>query len=345
MDSPPPSASSAKGVFSTPSSPVLKSNQLAHASNSSHPRHMSDVSSQPVGFGPRASGALDPINQFKFGDIVTSTGQILPKRVFQGKKKDLQAQQNSMAHIQRGGEIPGLPAFPGDRGRHSIAGPSMRPGSKSRSPHQRLGARSGSPGNSLIQGRTLSPAGRALLQDKAYPELDMSNAYRKLSDMNRLRHGGLLGNTVVRKKSADSPGGGRLVKDYFSPDGDELLDDSSDEEGYSTQEEGNRGRKADRDFDEKNGKSADNRAAKSLLAAAEEERKFMMSRFARLGSHSSAQSNLSSNSIQSRNQRCQGRPTDQVPISFRRGSGDQSHGRLRRCGVKIQEGAPRHELR
>ncbi|KAJ4393007.1 hypothetical protein N0V93_002211 [Gnomoniopsis smithogilvyi] len=271
MDSPPPSASSAKGVFSTPSSPVLKSNQLAHASNSSHPRHMSDVSSQPVGFGPRASGAHDPINQFKFGDIVTSTGQILPKRVFQGKKKDLQAQQTAMAHIQRGTEIPGLPAFPSDRGRHSIAGPSMRPGSKSRSPHQRLGARSGSPGNSLIQGRTLSPAGRALLQDKAYPELDMSNAYRKLSDMNRLRHGGLLGNTVVRKKSDDQAGGGRLVKDYFSPDGDELLDDSSDEEGYSTQEEGDRGRKADRDFD-KNGKEPSNREVKSLLAAAEEER-------------------------------------------------------------------------
>lgn len=272
MDSPPPSASSAKGVFSTPSSPVLKSNRLAHASNSSHPRHMSDVSSQPVGFGPRASGAHDPINQFKFGDIVTSTGQILPKRVFQGKKKDIQAQQNAMAHIARGSEIPALPTFPGDRGRHSIAGPSMRPGSKSRSPHQRLGARSGSPGNSLIHGRTMSPAGRAILQDKAYPELDMSNAYRKLSDMNRLRHGGLLGNTVVRKKSDDQPGGGRLVKDYFSPDGDELLDDSSDEEGYSSQEEGDRGRKADRDFD-KNGKSSEPREVKSLLAAAEEERK------------------------------------------------------------------------
>lgn len=270
MDSPPPSASSKKGVFSTPSSPVLKSNQLAHASNSSHPRHMSDVSSQPVGFGPRAS---DPINQFKFGDIVTTnTGQMLPKRVFQGKKKDLQAQQNAMAHVQRGNDI-ALPAFPGERGRHSIAGPSMRPGSKSRSPHQRLGARSGSPGNSLIHGRTMSPAGRALLQDKTYPDLDMSNAYRKLSDMNRLRHGGLLGNSVVQKKSDDQPGGGRLVKDYFSPDGDELLDDSSDEQGYSSQEEGDRGRKADRDFDKNGGNGPDARQVKSLLAAAEEERK------------------------------------------------------------------------
>lgn len=278
MDSPPLSASSAKGVFSTPSSPVLQSNQLAHASNSSHPRHMSDVSSQPVRFGPRSAGASDPINQFRFNDIVTSTGQILPKRVFQGKKKDLQLQQqqqqNAMAHIARGNEIPVLPVFPGDRGRHSGVGPSVRPGSKSRSPHARLGVRSGSPGNTLIHGRTMSPAGHAMLQDKAYPELDMSNAYRKLSDMNRLRAGGVLASTVGRKKSDEVPGGGRLVKDCWGPDGDEMLDDSSDEEGNSSDEEAERGRRADRDTGAD--VNASNREVKSLLAAAEEERKSTM---------------------------------------------------------------------
>ncbi|CAN8097680.1 unnamed protein product [Discula destructiva] len=273
MDSPSPTASSSKGVYSTPSSPILQSNQLAHASNSSHPRHMSDASAQPVRFGPRATGAPrphDPINQFKFGDIVTGHSAAMPKRVFQGKKKDLQLQQqNAMSHIARGNEIPSLPAFPGDRGRHSVAGPSVRPGSQSRSPHARLGARAVSPGNP-IHGRPLSPAGRALLQDKVYPELDMKDAYRKLSDMNRLRAGGVLANTVGRKKSDDQPGGGRLVKDYWSPDGDELLDDSSDEEGNSSDEEGERGRKADRDSSD-GGKIA-GRQIKSLLAAAEEER-------------------------------------------------------------------------
>lgn len=113
----------------------------------------------------------------------------------------------------------------------------------------------------------MSPAGRGLLKE-TYPELDMTNAYRKLSDLNRLRAGGVLANSVGRKKGDDQPGGGRLIKDYLSPDGDVLLDDSSDEQGYSSQEEGERGRKAARDFE----KEPKSREIKSLLAAAEEER-------------------------------------------------------------------------
>lgn len=110
-----------------------------------------------------------------------------------------------------------------------------------------------------------------MLQDKTYPELDMSNAYRKLSDMNRLRAGGMLARTVGRKKSDDHPGSGRLVKDYYSPDGDELPDDSSDEEG-SSDEEAERGRKADRDY-ANGGETVPVHEVKSQLAAAEEERK------------------------------------------------------------------------
>lgn len=99
----------------------------------------------------------------------------------------------------------------------------------------------------------------------------MSNAYRKLSDLNRLRAGGLLANSVGRKRAEDQPGGGRLAKDYLSPDGDVLLDDSSDEQGFSSQEEGERGRKAARDSEN----TRSTKPVKSLLAAAEEERKLM----------------------------------------------------------------------
>lgn len=273
MDGPPASGSKGKKqVFSTPSSPVLQTNQLAHASNSSHPRHMSDVSSQPVGFGPRSSigGPGDLTSKYQFTDIFTNTsgGQQMPMRVFQKQKKDAQQASSSMSHIARGSEIPHIPTLPGDRGRHSIAGPSsLRPGSKSRSPGTRLSGRSSSPGTSMMQVRTLSPAGRAVYQD-SHPEWDMSNAYRKLSDVNRLRAGGLLANSVGRKKSMDQANGGRLAKDYLTPDGDVLLDDSSDEQGYSSQEEGERGRKAARDND----KASGSRQVKSLLAAAEEER-------------------------------------------------------------------------
>lgn len=125
-----------------------------------------------------------------------------------------------------------------------------------------------------MQVRTLSPAGRAVYQD-SHPEWDMSNAYRKLSDVNRLRAGGLLANSVGRKKSTDQPGGGRLTKDYLTPDGDVLLDDSSDEQGYSSQEERERGRQAAR----KNEKAKGSREVKSLLAAAEEERKSIRTPF------------------------------------------------------------------
>lgn len=279
MDSPPTSAASGKQVFSTPSSPVLASNQLARASNSSHPRHMSDVASKPVGFGPRSDPNRDLTSEYQFSDIITSnTGHAgLPKRVSQGNKKTQQP-PSAMSHIVRGTDVSRIP-LPGDtRGRHSIAGPGMRIGSKSRSPHSRLGIRSSSPAANLLSGRHLSPAGRAFVEETY--GVDMSNAYRRLSDANLLRSGGSLAEIGRKKKIDENPDGGRLAKDYLTPDGDDLYDDSSDDQDDSNAEEGERGRKAARTFDglspdsDKAGAKADkDRTALSLLAAAEEERK------------------------------------------------------------------------
>lgn len=279
MDSPPASASSGKQVFSTPSSPVLASNQLARAANSSHPRHMSDVASRPVGFGPRSDGNRDLTSEYQFSDIITSnTGHAaMPKRVSQGNKKNAQP-PSAMSHIVRGTDVSRIP-LPGDtRGRHSIAGPGMRIGSKSRSPHSRLGIRSSSPAANLLSGRHLSPAGRAFVEETY--GVDMSNAYRRLSDANLLRSGGSLAEIGRKKKVDDNPDGGRLAKDYLIPDGDDQYDDSSDDQDDSNAEEGERGRKAARSFDalspdsDKAGSKADkDRTALSLLAAAEEERK------------------------------------------------------------------------
>lgn len=289
MDSPPASASSGKQVFSTPSSPVLASNQLARASNASHPRHMSDVASRPVGFGPRSDPNRDLTSEYQFSDIITSnTGHAaLPKRVSQGNKKTAQP-PSAMSHIVRGSDVSRIP-LPGDtRGRHSIAGPGMRIGSKSRSPHSRLGIRSQSPAANLLSGRHLSPAGRAFVEETY--GVDMSNAYRRLSDANLLRSGGSLAEIGRKKKFDDNPDGGRLAKDYLTPDGDDLYDDSSDDQDDSNAEEGERGRKAARNFDglspdsDKAGAKADkDRTALSLLAAAEEERKD--ARFPRCISH------------------------------------------------------------
>jgi hypothetical protein len=112
--------------------------------------------------------------------------------------------------------------------------------------------------------------------------MDMHNAYRRLSDANLARSGGSLAVLSRRKRSDDANASGRLVKDYLSPDGDLLPEESSDEDqASSSDEEGDRGRKAKRNFDGSDngsikspGLEPKNRVSQSLLAATEEERKF-----------------------------------------------------------------------
>ncbi|RKU48640.1 hypothetical protein DL546_009134 [Coniochaeta pulveracea] len=265
-----------KQVLSNPSSPVEASFRSRRASG--HPRSLSDAASKPVSFGPRSTAAkIDPTLDYQFSGIITNhAGAALPKRVTLGGKK---AANPSMMEVMRGNDVSGL-TIPGDgRGRHySIAGPSSKSktASKSKSPSSRLGVRSHSPKNNLINNRHLSPAGRAILQDSQ--TLDLNNAYRRLSDARLAISGGSLSELPTRKRTDDVAGSGRLAKSYLSPDGDLLPDDSSDDEASSSEEEGHRGRKAARAFDKAEAGSASSqspestRIPKSLLAAAEEER-------------------------------------------------------------------------
>lgn len=273
VDSPP--SSTHRQILSSPSSPVDSSSRSSYLSNSSHPRSMSDASSKPVDFGPRSSASrLDPTLEYQFSGIITNnSGTALPKRVTQGGKRAPAA--TAMAEVMRGGgDLSGL-SLPGDRGRHSVSGPTARLKEKSKSPHNRLGVRSNSP---HLSSRPLSPAGRAFLGEAQ--NIDMNNAYRRLSDAMLARSGGSLSELGRRKRSDDLAGSGRLAKDYFSPDGDILPEDSSDDNGSSSEDEGERGRKTARDGPGKGlGSPAEissdpTRAARSMLAAAEEERKF-----------------------------------------------------------------------
>jgi nucleotide-binding universal stress UspA family protein len=266
VDSPP----ATKQVLSTPSSPT-DSNARAQAANNAHPRSMSDASARPVDFGPRLGPAkADLTSEYQFSGIITNhVGQALPKRVTQGGKRpggmpdQGNKRSSAMAEIMRGNDISGL-VLPGDRGRHhSASGPSMRPGNKSKSPTSRSGMRSHSPRGPLL--RNLSPAAQTALND---PEIaDYNNAYRRLSDAALARSGGSLSELGKRKPSNYMTGTGRLAKDYLSPDGELLVEDSSEDDGSSSGEEGQRGRKAARPE-----KPDGQRQAKSLLAAAEEER-------------------------------------------------------------------------
>ncbi len=275
VDTPLPAA---RQVLSTPSSPT-DLHPRGHGSGP-HPRSMSDVSNRPVDFGPRLGPArVDPTSEYQFSGIITSNaGQALPKRVTQGGKRT-----GAMAEIMRGSDVTGL-VLPGDRGRHhSATGPSSgRPGgSKSKSPHSRPGMRSHSPRTTPLLGRTLSPAGRAVLND---PEiLDYNNAYRRLSDAALARSGGSLSELGRRKSSNYMAGTGRLAKDYLSPDGELLVEESSEDNESMSEDEGQRGRKVARNLDNiTSGAGASpesQRQAKSLLAAAEEERRFSVDTF------------------------------------------------------------------
>lgn len=272
-----PAAISSRTPLSSPNSPIEPKSH-----NGQHPRSMSDAGLKPVDFGPRASARSNPMSSYQFGDIITNpnhTGTALPKRVTQGGKR----QSSSMAEVMRGNDVNSL-VLPGDRGRHTtLPGPSIpapRPSnkSKSKSPHGRTGMRSKSP-HELLAERQLSPAGRALLDEAL--DYKMHTAYRHLSDAALVRSGGSLADVTLRKKSDDAPGSGRLVKDYLSPDGDPLMEDSSEDNGSSSEDESDRGRKAARSSAEKVEKSASepaqgNRQVKSLLAAAEEERMFKL---------------------------------------------------------------------
>lgn len=265
-----------KQVLSNPASPTEPNFRSRQAS---HPRSMSDAASKPVDFGPRASFNRlgDPIADYQFSGIITShAGPALTKRVTQGGKRA--PTSSMMAEVMRGNDVNAL-SLPGERGRHhSIAGPSTRLSNKSKSPHNKPGLRAKSPQNKLLTGRHLSPAGRAVLTEGQ--GVDFQNAYRRLSDANLAFSGGSL-SELSRRKISDDPAYGRLEKDYLSPDGDLLLDDSSDDHGDSSSEdEDSRGRKAARTFDshgEKNSSAGSKspettRKSLSLLAAAEEER-------------------------------------------------------------------------
>ncbi|KAK4230127.1 hypothetical protein QBC38DRAFT_55547 [Podospora fimiseda] len=265
IDTPP----SAKQVLSTPSSPTDSSSRSVASSQNAHPRSMSDAGAKPADFGPRSSARKDPTLDYQFSGIITNnTGQALPKRNTQGGKKS-----SAMAEVMRGNDVTGL-VLPGDRGRHSGSGPTFRKNNsnKSKSPNSRLGLRSHSPHNALM-GRPLSPAGRALLDNKP---IELNNAYRRLSDAVLARSGGSLGELGRRKKSDEASNNGRLAKDYLGPDGELLVEESSDDAGASSSEEDERGRKAARGADLKpkdaSASPEAKRQAQSLLAAAEEER-------------------------------------------------------------------------
>ncbi|KAH6894234.1 hypothetical protein B0T10DRAFT_589703 [Thelonectria olida] len=223
LDSPVPGPSKAAGTSTTPNSPVSRKAEPVRAQGApgSHIRSFSDASQNPVDFGPRASA--DPTAGYQFSGFLTHNagGQHLPKRNTQGgKKKD---NSGALAEALRTGDLSGL-QIPGERRRLGA--------NKSKSPDNRLSSRSRSPA------LTMTP-GKAMLDDGQI--VDLSNAYRRLSNTRLAYSGGTLSQLPTRKRDESAQGHGRLIKDYMGPDG-EHLGSSEDDEPVSSDDE-DRGRK------------------------------------------------------------------------------------------------------
>ncbi|PNY27687.1 Uncharacterized protein TCAP_02390 [Tolypocladium capitatum] len=271
--SPPPSTTLRS---SSPTSPGLTADPQFKSSvsqGSMYPRNISDTGFKPAEFGPRSGLRNDRTSEYQFSGILSrNSGQ--PKWSSQTNKRQ---PGGPMGEPLRGPDLSGLQLHAGDRGRHPSIGERLG-GNQSKSPHSRWEARSRSPATfagSLPTNKT----NRAILGDGQI--VDISSAYRRLSDANLAFSSGSLAQLPMRKRT-DDVGEGRLIKDYLGPDGEHL--ESSEEDDPYTSDDEDRGRKiAPRALNpdarghgegskSRSRSGQGERQSLSLLAAAEQER-------------------------------------------------------------------------
>ncbi|KAI0390750.1 adenine nucleotide alpha hydrolases-like protein [Xylariaceae sp. FL0594] len=231
-------------------------------------RSMSDAASQAVpDLGPRSAPFVTPRNTdltsaYKFHDILpTNVGQALPPK---RNAASAASRGGSLGEALRGADLSNL-VLPGEPGR-----PLVFRKNKSKSPNNRFSLRSSSPFANSSTKRATQQNTYMLDNGEVF---DMNNAYRRLSDANLIYGGSSLASLAVRKKRDDSEGYGRIAKDNLSPYGELLPDESEDDVANSSDEENQRGRKLTSRAESEDGESAPRSAAKSLLAAVEDERK------------------------------------------------------------------------
>jgi hypothetical protein len=278
-----------KTTHSAQTSPTEANHKHRNSLNATvHPRSMSDVTSRPVDFGPRAAAQRGPKGDpsgYQFSGYLPSNpgGPVVPKRnTLAGVKP------KAMSEAVRGGDLSGL--NPLDRGRHrSIAGTGIGAGSarKSMSPSNRQELRSNSPHSNLLKPSGTTSSSKFTLDDGT--QIDMNSAFRRLSDANLALAGGSLAALTEKgqRRRTDSGGGAiaenaRLVKDYSYGEDEGAVESSDDDHYHSTDDEHHRGRKqswrgeAQGDSPEQQtlgmGRAKGPRPTLSLMAAAEEER-------------------------------------------------------------------------
>ncbi|KAK8165387.1 hypothetical protein BKA80DRAFT_309487 [Phyllosticta citrichinensis] len=195
------------------------------------------------------TGSRDPESSYQFDMLPSIESHALPKRVSQGGKK---SKSTNMMRSPLGTN-------------------------QSSSPVSRLGARSVSPGARRFPNNiTLMSDPRKYVTDSG-KSIDMNSAYRRLSDAALARSGGSLAHLGSSKRQG-SPlpdGGVRLEKDYYADE--EALESSEESDGSDADEFEGRGRRRRRSSNETDKDAIKDKLPKSLLAAAEEDRKRMTS--------------------------------------------------------------------
>ncbi|QDS74903.1 hypothetical protein FKW77_003888 [Venturia effusa] len=236
---------------------------------------LSHGSSSPPGF-PRGRGMpspkMRPEEQYQFSMMPSIDSQAMPKRVTQGGKRKPGTMGGIFGSLDSGPRN-----APEDR-----RGSLLMMGTKSKSPAPGIHtSRSQSPGHRLnsnssslmtVPGKYVSDNGQVI---------DLNNAYRRLSDAALLKSSGSLASLPTRKgvnlakgEELAPDGGVRLTKDIHEDASGETTDDDEESPGSSDDDDwhpDHRGRGRTRK--ESSGATDDKRTPKSLLAAAEEERK------------------------------------------------------------------------
>ncbi|KAK7179777.1 hypothetical protein DPSP01_003251 [Paraphaeosphaeria sporulosa] len=233
----------------------------------------SNPSSPPPSARSFGGSSVDPESQYQFSMLPTIEAHSMPKRVSQGGKASNTVKPRAMSSVF--GDQSGKAVSNRDRDRHgSFNGPYQSKKASSPGP-----GRSQSPGGRMLNTNSMnlmaSPNKYVTDSGKV---IDMSSAYRKLSDANLSRSGGSLSSLPNRKGSSSTkgqslaPGGGvRLATDDFGDD--EAAVESSDNDDSEDSDVDGWGGAKRRGRQRRRSDGSEGKGPKSLLAAAEEERK------------------------------------------------------------------------
>ena len=237
-------------------------------------------------------GKKDPLQKHQFDMLPSIASQALPKRAAQGGKKTTDNQPPKAMAAAMSGDLSTLPGFGRTReGRHNS---TVGIGGKSRSPSSRLAPRSESPA-ALNLGVSSSTMPSNAYVTNSGKVVDMDKAYRKLSNRSQ-------GSSSFSTDNGADFAGGRVHEDPIEGEDNEAAVESDEEDDgeLSTDEdemspESARGRRRSRrkkgstgsevDIEESEGGSGSTlgmgqaqgpRQIKSLMAAAEDERKLSL---------------------------------------------------------------------